>query len=438
MMGRITTGVIVFAMGIGALVVGANISEQPRPSAVGTTVSVAPARQDVVCPGPLVTPLGGTGKDPELGGGATGVTSRTYLTGTIRPVGEGKASDAVVGAQVDRVGGGDTSGLAALTCSAPSTDQWLVAGATTVGNSARLVLSNPAGSSVEATATVYGEIGKVDSRTVAIGPNAQATVLLEGLAADVAAPVVHVTATGTGVVAALQDSRLNGFQPFGTDWATASALGEQLAIPGVGTDGSASQTATVRLLSPKDATVRLVLTTPDGAAVWEGVTALALQGGVAIEVAVPAVDVGTVTIYSDSPVVAGAIMTRTRPATSGVEGDTAQELRWIPAQLAGDDNERAAVAVGYGEQVVVYSPTAGTFTLTVANGASVASAQLKAGATAVVPISVAPGTVLTSHGPFTWTVLVADGDFIGAMAPTRTTIDSVEIAVEQRRYVPIP
>ena len=263
-------------------------------------------------------------------------------------------------------------------------------------------------------------------------------MLLEGVAADIASPVVHVVSTGTGVVVALQDSRLNGFQPFGTDWATASALGKELAIPGVGTDGNANQTATVRLLSPKDATARLVLTTPDGIAVWEGVAALALQAGVAIEVTVPAADVGTVNIYADSPVVAGAIVTRTRPATSGVKGDTAQELRWVPAQLAVDDNERAAVSVGYDEEVVVYSQTAGTFTLKGADGTTAATAQLKAGATAVLPINAAPGTVLTADGPFAWTVLVSDGDYIAAMVPTRTTIDDLEIAVEQRNYVPIP
>ena len=195
--------------------------EPPAPS--GTTVSITPARQDVACPGPQSTPSGVTGTDPELGGAATGVSANTYLTGAVRPVGAGQASDALVGAAVHRVSGGDITGLAAITCTAPSTDQWVVGGATTVGASARLVLTNPGDASVQATVTSYGELGELDSREVAIGPNSQGEVLLEGLTIDVAALAVHISSTGTGVVAALQDSRLNGFQPFGTDWVTASA-----------------------------------------------------------------------------------------------------------------------------------------------------------------------------------------------------------------------
>jgi hypothetical protein len=438
MIARIITGVLVFSAVIAAVVTGSQLTAQDVPATQGTTVSVAPARQDVACPGPLVTPATGTGDQTELGGAATGISRSTFLTGTLRTMGSGQASDALVGAAVERVTGGDITGLAAVTCAAPRTDQWIVAGATTVGASARLVLSNPSAVSVETTVTAYGEIGELDTRQVAIGPDAQQMVLLEGLTIDVAALAVHITSTGTGVVAALQDSRITGFQPSGTDWATASAEGTELAIPGVGTAGSATQTATVRLLAPEGATASMTLSTPAGEAAWEGVAALNLEPGVAVEVAIPAVDVGTVTISADADVVAGVVVTRTRPATAGVAGDTAKEFRWIPAQLAADDNERSAVAVGYDERVVVYGQQEGTFTLTDAEGKTVGSAELAPGATAVVPLNVVPGTVLTASGPYTWSVLVSDGEFLAAMVPVRTTIDNVDIVVEQRRYVPSP
>ncbi len=434
----LVTGALVFAAVVAAIGAGSTLVAHEVPTASGTTVSVQPARQDVACPGPQSTPSGVTGTDPELGGAATGVSANTFLTGEVRPVGAGQASEALVGATVQRVSGGDITGLSAVTCTAPSTDQWVVGGSTTVGASARLVLTNPSDASVQATVTAYGEIGELDSRQVAIGPNSQGEVLLEGLTIDVAALTLHISSTGTGVVAALQDSRLDGFQPFGTDWATASALGTDLAIPGVGTDGSETQNATVRLMAPQGASARLALTTPDGAVLWEGVTSLDLEPGVAIEVAVPAVDAGTVTITADAPVVAGAIMTRSRLATTGVAGDTAQEFRWVPAQLAGDDNERSAVTVGYDEHVAVYAAQGGTFTLSDAEGKSVGSATLAVGGTATIPLNVPPGTVVTATGPFAWNILVEDGDFITAMGPTRTTIDPVDIAVEQRRYVPNP
>jgi len=439
MIARVVARALALCAVLASIVIGGAIAkDQGSTGDTSTSVTVTPARQDVACPGPLVTPAGGTGTDPELGGAATGVTRGSYLGGNMRDVGKGKASDALVGAQVERVSGGDISGLAALTCTAPRTDQWIVAGASTVGSSARLLLSNPSQSAVEATVVAYGELGELDSRTVAIGPDAQQEVLLEGVVVDVASLAVHVTATGTGVVAAMQDSRLNGFQPAGTDWGTASALASSLAIPGVGTGGSPNQSATVRVVAPEGATVRMSLSTPDGDAVWEGVASLALDPGVVIELPVPAVDVGTVVINSDKPVVASALVTRTRAATAGVEGDTAQELRWIPAQATAGDEERATVAVGYDETAVVFAANAGTFTLKDADGATVATATVPAGGTVTLPLSATPGTTLTAAGAFAWTVLVSDGDYLATLSPTRTTIDDLDVEVRQVPYGPVP
>jgi len=438
MIRRVLAAVIALGAVVAAVVTGSAVSSQPVPAPSATGVQVTPARQDVACPGPLVTPSGVSGTDPELGGAATGVSTATFLAGETRTVGAGEASDAVVGSTVESVRGGDITGLAALTCTAPVTDQWVLAGSTAIGNSARLVLTNPSLAAVEVTVTAFGEIGELETRQVALGPDAQAEVLLEGVAVDVSALAVHIESTGTGVVAALQDSRLSGFQPFGTDWATASAVGTDLAIPGVGTDGLDTQTASVRILAPQGATVRLGLSTPDGAAVWEGVAALALEPGVAVDVAVPAVPLGTVTVSADAPVAASALMTRTRPAVSGVEGDTAQDLRWIPAVPAADPNERAAVTVGYDETVVVYAQRRGTLTLTDAEGNEVGSVALAAGATGTIPVTVPPGTTLVGSGPYAWVITAASGDLISAMAPTRTTIDPVEVQVRQRDYVPSP
>jgi hypothetical protein len=438
MIAKAVTGVLVFSAVIGALVAGSRMPiEEPR-SPSETTVSVTPARQDVACPGPLTTPSGGTGTDPELGGAPTDVTRSTYLDGTARPVGAGQASDAVVGAAVERVGGGDITGLAAVTCTAPLTDQWLVGGATVVGASARLVLANPSDTSVEATITAYGELGALDSREVAIGPDAQEEVLLEGVVVDVAALAIHISATGTGVVAAMQDSRLDGFQPYGTDWVTASAVGADLVIPGVGTGGSAAETATVRLVAPEGATARLTLSTPEGSAVWEGVAALELEPGVVVEVAIPAADEGTVVVAADAPIAAAAIVTRGRTATAGVEGARARELRWVATQDPNDESERAAVAVGYSARVVVFAKRTGTFLLTDQSGREVARAELSLGETASVPIDVAPGTVLVANGAFSWAIVTEDGELATSTTPTRTTIEAKDIVVRQERYVPSP
>lgn len=436
MIGKIVSGSLVFASVIAAVAVGSQLDTAEPTTASGSVISVTPARQDVACPGPLVTPAGGTGSDPELGGAATQVTRKTFLAGAVREVGEGSASDAVVGSAVERVGGGDISGLAALTCGVPDIDQWLIGGATSVGASARLVLANPSQASVEATVTIYGELGELETRVVPIGPDGQAELLLEGVVVDVALLAVHVTATGTGVVAALQDSRLEGFQPAGTEWVVPGAVAQELAIPGVGTQGVSGQTATVRLMAPSGATARLALSTPGGELLWEGVNQLELEAGVVVEVPVPTIDNATATISATQPVMAAAYMTRSRPATVGVAGDTAREARWIAAQAVGDDSESAVVTVGYDAFVAVYAPRRGTFTLTDEDGTEVASVQLTAGSSALVPIKASAGTQLTASGDYVWALLVENNAFISAMTPLRTTVEDLDVSVEQRRYVP--
>ena len=74
--------------------------------------------------------------------------------------------DAIVGAQVERIADGDIAGWAALTCSAPAAEQWLVGGSTALGSSARLVLTNPSTAPSEVTVTLYGPLGRVEDTFV--------------------------------------------------------------------------------------------------------------------------------------------------------------------------------------------------------------------------------------------------------------------------------
>lgn len=440
MIARIVTGVLAVAVVVCALVLAPDVPVAEPASPQPMPFDVTPARQDVGCPGPLALPSGTVESgDPGLSGASTEVTRSVYTSGSRDEAGAGVTSDAAVAAQIERVGGGDLSSLAAMTCSPPRTDQWLVGGATSVGASARLVLTNPSRAAVEATVVAYSSLGKVDStRVVPLAPHDQAVVFLEGIAIEVSSLAVHVTATGTGVVAAIQDSRLDGFQPAGTDWVVAGAEPTtSLVVPGVGTAGDPNATVMLRLMSPEGATAHLGLITPDGAAVWEGVAALRLDAGVVVDVSVPAVDVGTAVIEADGPIVAGAELTVTRPATTGIQGDIASDVAWVPGQAA-TDQTRSIVAVGYDETLTMYAAAAGTFTLTDGSGATVARVELSAGQTASIGLDEPAGTELTATGPFAWTAVVRDGAFLTSVSPTRTTFDQVTIAVTQRRYVPVP
>jgi len=440
MIARALSGALVAAAVVAALAFTPWLPlDEPEPLAAAS-LSVTPARQDLGCAGPLVLPSGAVDSgDSELSGASTGVKRSVYTAGSHDAAGAGVTSDAAVAAQVERVGGGDLSSLAALTCTAPRTDQWLVGAATSVGASARLVLTNPSRSSVEATVVAYTSLGQLDSsRVVPLAPHDQAVVLLEGVAVEASALVVHVSANGTGVVAALQDSRLDGFQPAGTDWVVSGAdPAPSLIVPGVGTAGDENATVSLRLMSPSGAIAHLRLMTPEGAAVWEGVAALTLDPGVVVDVDVPAVDAGTALVEADGAVVAGALLTTTRAATTGVAGDVASEIAWVPAQDPTDET-RALVTVGYSETLTVSAATAGTFALSDATGASVASVDLGSGETASIRLNVPPGTQLMATGPFAWAVVVRNGGYVTSVSPTRTTLDDLTIAVAQRRYVPVP
>lgn len=401
------------------------------------TAEVEPRLQDVACPGPVSVPVGDLDSpDPVLGSGADDRTIAVYTRGSTRRAGEGVASDAAIAASVERVGSGDVAGLAAITCTRALTDQWILGGATTIGDSARLVLTNPAAVAVEATVTIYGSLGKDAERVVAIAPFGQGEMLLEGVSPEIAALAVRVQAPGVGIVAAIQDSRLNGFQAAGTDWASAAVPAPDLVVPDVGAVGVDS-TAVLRLLAPEGAIVSLGLRTPDTDVVWEGVRSLQLEPGLVVDVPIPAVDVGAVTVSGDGPVLASALITVPRVSAT-VEGALAADIAWVRGQAV-DEASLAAVAPGYTAALAVYAPRAGVFQLTTATGRVLVDLQLAADETARVPISVPAGSVLTGTASFAWTLRASDAPgFLTFVEPGRTDADAETVTVGVATYVPLP
>src|SRR5699024_9068701 len=123
------------------------------------------------------------------------------------------------GTSVARTESGDLRGLSAAPCQAPGTSAWLVGGSTEPGDSAQLVLSNAGQTPASVTLRGWGSTGEVDlsaAGSVLVPPGAQRIVLLEALAAD-PRMAVHLTASGGEVTGLVQDSRLRGLVPGGTD-----------------------------------------------------------------------------------------------------------------------------------------------------------------------------------------------------------------------------
>ncbi|WP_084038288.1 DUF5719 family protein [Demequina sp. NBRC 110053] len=413
---------VLTVIGLAAVLGVATLGSPPVGGAPGTAVevSVDPVRQPVVCPGPLTVPAGSIiSGDEELDSGSTDVVLDVIPDG--ESIGAGTAVDAEQAVSLERIGSGDIAGLAGAACTAPEQEQWLVGGSTTSGSSARLVLANPTAGAVRATIDLHGPLGaSADPLSVLLAPYAQEDVLLESVALAVESFAVRVRAPGTGVVAALQDSRLDGFTAAGTDWVSPSSPATDLIVPvtGPATDDAV---ATLSLVAPDGADATLTLLGADGPLPWLGDDALTLEPGEVTDVQVPAGGLQAVRVEASSPVVGGAVVRIAREAP--VAGATAYDHAWTGGQATTDERERAAVVPSGAVQLVVASAGGGTFTADAA-GEPVA-VDVPASGMASLALDLAPGTVISSSQPFAWALLVTD-----AASGFATTIEPVSTELE--------
>ncbi len=317
--GRTTAGIVIAAVAVAVVAGSTFITPQPITTTAPSPVVVSPtaASQQLVCPGGLLQLAGASGaagSASPLGApvvawaGGTTVASRAVgttnagTTGTraLARIGTEAASPGATEAPIgsgfqSELPLGDVRGLATASCAAPASDEWLVAGATTLGRTSILVITNP--SAVEATVDldVIGSSGPVASggeHGIRLAPDEQRVIPLNGLAVDLDAPVVHVHSTGGRVAASIEQTIVRALTPGGVDWSGAQQPSEQLAIPGVRvTDQSAllpidvSETdhadvqPVVRLLAPLaaggDATpiTATVAWIPDGATLADALAA---------------------------------------------------------------------------------------------------------------------------------------------------------------------
>lgn len=429
---------------IGALLAFAAVValDSPTPggeSAVVQTTTSEPRAVQSVCPGGQTIPVGDIQSgDVTLDSGSTDVRL------DVLPLGGDVVDDGIafdhVGVSVERIGTGDIAGLAGMTCAPAAHDQWLVGGSTAPGSSARLVLSNPAATSVSAVVTLYTPVGEADSQsTVVLGPGAQRVVLLEALEPEMPALAVHIAAGGAGVSAALQDSRLDGFIAAGSDWVGASPLGTSLAIPVPATADDHTD-ARVSMLAPDGATVAFAMVTESGDVTWLGEQTHTLAPGILTEVPVPAADSGVVLIDSTAPVAAAASTRVARAAPTG-DGAQAYDVAWTAAQELTDSRTRAtvvptdAVVSDGGVELLAYASEPGVYQLD-ADGQSL-EVVIPADGSARVPLDLAEGTVITSDQPLIWTLVATDQPgFITTLEPVSVEEVVINTTTRVGGYLP--
>lgn len=239
---------------------------------------------------------------------------------------------------------GDLRGLAAASCAQPGVDDWLVGGATTVGSTATLVLTNPGLTTSEVTLAVWGPNGPVEPTTDrhVVAPGATEVVDLGGAAAEQRGLVVHVTTSGGQIAAHLQDTAVEGFTPAGTDLVVpGSGPAQRQLVPGVVVEESqvgAVVAPALRLLAPgaQGATARVTLLGGDGPVDLPGAAEVELAAGTVVDVPLAGLPAGawTVVVDADQPVVAAAVATRT--GTAGELDDRPRvERAWSAATAPG-------------------------------------------------------------------------------------------------------
>jgi hypothetical protein len=434
---RVVTGVVVAAV---AVVVAGTALAVPLPSITATPASVtvdpAPAEAVRACTGPVVRLSDDTGQDATAissVGSATVIASSTAgaevldrsalaspddivsAEGTAPARIALPAAEAANGALFDAVqsqtvASGDLVGFASTACGEAVADSWVVAGATTVGRTSFVLLSNPGDVAAVADLTIYGDAGVVDSpgaKNLDVPARSTRILSLAGLAPDLSAPVIHVQASVGAVYAAVQQSVVRGLEPGGVEMAgpTADPATTQtitgIYVSGTSTiagrlgDPDASDLQSVLRLfvpgaDPASVTVR-ISEEKDGGAQTEYQVGLTPQ--VVTEFPLQDIPDGayTVQIESDQPVVVGA-------RTSTI-GNDALDFAWYQAVKPLDPTFFVSAADGPNPRLHLVNSGSGDVTVTLTTTAGVQTDATIPPGTRILPLAGGESYTVTTSAP---------------------------------------
>lgn len=326
----------------------------------------------------------------------------------------------VAGAQSQVIDASNFTGFSAASCAEPSGSIWLAGGATTVGRTSILTISNPSAVRALVSLTLYGEDGVVEApgmNGIDVPPGAQRVLSLAGFAPGLASPVVHVEARGGQVVAYLQQSIVRGLDAVGVDLVDAApAPATKLTFAGVrifdsvGTNRALSLedwddvAPIVRILNPgTEATEVTVSVTPvDPSIAGTGFTAqlepgvvteLALDSGAEVDSGVALADGAyTVTMSSELPIVAGVRVSAAADIgaveTEGIVPAPASDLAWYSVSPELADLALVTVPPGPAPILAVVNPTDAEVELVVkALGGEGVTLPIPAGGAASAPLA---------------------------------------------------
>ncbi|MCU1418113.1 MAG: hypothetical protein JWP32_2287, partial [Schumannella sp.] len=371
---------------------------------------------------------------------------------------------ALAGAQSQAVDARDFRGFAVAGCAEPSGSIWLVGGATTVGRTSILTLSNPTEVAAQVSLSIFGEQGAVQApglTGIDVPAGTQRVLSLAGFAPGLLSPVVHVESRGGQVVAYLQQSIVRGLDATGVDLVGgAPDPGTEMTFAGVqifdslGTsralalDDWDDVAPVVRILNPgtvpTEVTVSVTPVDPSIAGTSFPVqtepgvvTEVGLDSGAEVDSGVSLADgTYTVTMTADQPFVAGV---RTSAAadigpieTQDAIQAPASDLAWYSGSspLAGD--ALVVVANGPDPELAAVNPTTADVSLVLdaQDGADI-TLVVPAGGAATTPVTEGVSYLLTGAKGLFAAVSYAADDSLGAYPVTSARPVSGPIVIRQ-------
>lgn len=401
-------------------VVAATVAPWPtltRQPAQVTTIP-APAASVISCVGGLVT----QGRDLARPGQLGTVASQTVTSGVPRgvpdptpqvlaaeglgegplafsaaPVGDARTDVAASGAAT--VVAEDIAGFAASACRPPLLESWLVGGSAATGAADYVILSNPGTVPSTVQLTVYGATGPQNpagGADLVVAAGSQRIVPLAGLALGEASPVIHVSAEGAPIQAALQSSLTRTLLTGGVDQLGAERATELIqTIAGVqvtaarGEEGASNATTVLRMLSPDaDAGATVTVRTVGSREPALPPTSVPLTAGIPTEVDLGGLPVGLYVVEVDASAAVAASVWQT---TGFGEGD---DFAWYTAAPLIEVPSLFAVPSGPTPQLTLVNPGDAAASVSITqNGAAALTIEVPSGSSAAVPV--VPGTVYT-------------------------------------------
>lgn len=316
----------VAAAALAALVLGAELVPAPT---VPQELSVADNSQvSVICPGfsassTVVTTAAASGEGPvlttpvdqpdQVDSGDSVVVS-TSLSSPVRI--SGPRQESLAAAVVAVASSGPNRGLAAVGCTEPSTDQWIVGAELSESQEADLLLVNTDSTPAVVDVAVVGEQGRLNvpgSRGIVVAAHDSVWVALSSLVSTEGAVSVQVETSAGRVAASLRQRSWSGEEVLGVDWVP-------LAV-------APAATAVIPFVPAEAGTVDLIVTNPGERFARVQVEFLGSSGPLGLAGA-EAIDVPAGSTRSLSGLVlagmpAGVRLTSEQPVTAAVRATSA-------------------------------------------------------------------------------------------------------------------